>query len=341
MALHIHSMLISVLAIFAVTAFAEPERSQGHQPGTSVAEHDTSDLVLLQQKADWMMVSGTMGSLMPPLMILQRGCTGSSVVIRIARTLMTEIGNAPYPLKTKEIVRTGQPQKNPWYQKGDDIGDALRRGVEEASAAGQALLFNAYKVKPDATEEQEVALNRELLALNTKVVVVHRENALDTLVCEVRDCFSGTHGVPRGYPVRADGTKATSCFDRRHDGEESFAMVDTDHLKENLATDDGFGKEMLDAIEKLGLEGGEMVTFEDLTSHEYSADNLVRSTEAWTKLLTGFGLDPDARAVRAVLEKEVGSYHAPEPHSETIFNVDEVEEALKQVAPDMLWMLRK
>mmetsp|Transcript_1750 Transcript_1750/g.4109 ORF Transcript_1750/g.4109 Transcript_1750/m.4109 type:complete len:347 (+) Transcript_1750:81-1121(+) len=277
----------------------------------------------------------------PPMMILQRGCSGSSVVMRMTRDMLQSLAVPLYPLGIKEIARVDQPEKNPWFLPGGRLGDAMLRGVEEASQAGQTLLFNAAKIKSWSENEEMQYLNQVLRELKTRVVIVHRNNSLDTVVCEIRDCFVGGRGIARGYPVDTAGNEDQTCFDRRTQSAENKtkALINTTTLPENMEFGERYPQDMQASVTEIGLEGRDIVLFEDLVSHEYLDTNLPRSTSAWMKLLSSLGVNATEASVSAVLSKAVGSYHAPEPHSETVYNIEEVEEFLGK-DQSRSWMLR-
>jgi len=267
--------------------------------------------------------------LIPPRMIVQRGCTGSTAVMAIAKDLVSKLGVEIWPNAPKEMLRTGRPDKNPWYAPGLTLGDAVRLGVEKASGAGQIMLFNGYKIKSWSKDAAQVELQYALKELNTRTVIVHRNNSLDTLICEVRDCFASQHGPRRGYAVNQNGKRDNTCFERRHSSTgKPMAFINTENLLENLAIAESYQEEMQSAITELGFEGGEVVFFEDLTAHEYSAENLDRSTDAWSKFLGSLGIRADREAVKNILKEAVGTYHPPERHTEAIYNLDSVLDKL-------------
>eukprot|EP00448_Togula_jolla_P001295 CAMPEP_0170594036 /NCGR_PEP_ID=MMETSP0224-20130122/13779_1 /TAXON_ID=285029 /ORGANISM="Togula jolla, Strain CCCM 725" /LENGTH=325 /DNA_ID=CAMNT_0010918053 /DNA_START=87 /DNA_END=1064 /DNA_ORIENTATION=- len=280
------------------------------------------------------------GPLIPPMLILQRGCTGSSVVIRMTKDLLADLGVAVFPLSKKEIVRTGQPYKNPWWSPDGDLGDAMRKGVKEASDAGQVLVFNAFKLKSWTKDREELALNKALLDMDTRTVIVHRRNPLDILTCEIRDCFVSVHGVPRGYPVDEKGQRDDTCFDRRQTGAKVKAYVNLNHLQENLDDSSAYPEIMKNSLRDLGLKGRRIVYYEDLVSHEYSADNLDSSAAAWRQLLSSLGVSVDIEDIKDKLKKAVGTYPPPEPHSELIYNIEGVEQLLSSGPRSMQSMLR-
>eukprot|EP00448_Togula_jolla_P007500 CAMPEP_0170607318 /NCGR_PEP_ID=MMETSP0224-20130122/20988_1 /TAXON_ID=285029 /ORGANISM="Togula jolla, Strain CCCM 725" /LENGTH=340 /DNA_ID=CAMNT_0010932471 /DNA_START=1 /DNA_END=1023 /DNA_ORIENTATION=- len=277
---------------------------------------------------------------LPPMMIVQRACTGSSVVMRMARRLLTELGVSLYPLPTKEILRKDMPEKNPWFTQGGDLAEAMRRGVEEAQQASQTLLFGITQMSSTTDSVEQSNLNAALAALHTRSVIVHRNNTLDTAVCEVRDCFNSTRDAPRGYPVNERGEEDTSCFQRRHDSSvTTMAFLDTDDLLRNLELKEQYPKQTQESLIELGIGGHEIVFYEDLVSHEYSAGNLRKSTFAWLRLLSSLGIQAGWNEVMASLSQDVGTYHSPLNHSSTIFNVQEVAETLRN-SSERIWMLR-
>jgi len=317
-----YTLLLSVVALLAPTATAF--MINGNVSSTSELEHPT--------KTD----------IIPPMMILQRGCTGSSVVIRLAKNLLADLGVKVHPNGKKEIMRTGHPEKNPWWTPEGDLADAMRKGVQEASDAGQVLVFNAFKVKSWARNKEERRLNKALLDMDTQTVIVHRRNPLDILTCEIRDCFEGAAGIPRGHPVDEKGNPDHRCFERRRsDGHsKTKALIDLDHLQENLEVASAYPAEMQRSLSELGFKGRKVVYYEDLVSHEYSADNLRHATAAWQSFLSSLGVKARTKDIRHALKKAVGTYPPPEPHSESIYNLKRVEQKLSSPSMSMGALLR-
>jgi len=310
-------VLFSVVALLTQTATGLTVARNGTSPVEVSWDHDHN------------------ASTIPPMLILQRGCTGSSAVIRMAKSLLADLGVPVYPIKKKEIARIGHPSKNPWYTPGGSLADAMRRGVQEASEAGQVLVFNAFTLKSWTKNKAEQSLNKAMLDMDTRTVIVHRRNPLDILTCEIRDCFQSIHGVPRGYPVNEKGEKDQTCFHRRfEDGNmvRTKAFIDVEHLPENLRTAQNYPRVMQKSVRELGFKGGSIVYFEDLVSHEYSRGNLLRSCRAWQELLSSLGVEADLWDIYHVLKKDVGTYPPPKPHSEAIFNLEQVEGMLSSPA---------
>eukprot|EP00448_Togula_jolla_P011207 CAMPEP_0170594680 /NCGR_PEP_ID=MMETSP0224-20130122/14134_1 /TAXON_ID=285029 /ORGANISM="Togula jolla, Strain CCCM 725" /LENGTH=317 /DNA_ID=CAMNT_0010918763 /DNA_START=88 /DNA_END=1041 /DNA_ORIENTATION=+ len=271
----------------------------------------------------------------PPLMILQRGCTGSSEIIRMARQMLPLLGVDLYPLSVKELVRAS---KNPWYQEGDDMGTAMERGVSEAKRQRQALLFNNFHLKDN---EQYKKMNDFLVQAQTRSVIVHRNNSLDTLVCDVRDCFADPAGVERGYTVDTQGQKIDLCFDRRSSSIETLAHLDPKHVVHHLKRAASFPEAQATMLKNLGYLPAKTVLVEDLFAFEYSKSSLGKSVNAWESFFESLGVEADSEIIRSYLAKAVASRSRPRPHSQVIHNYKVIHQTLTARAKELCWMLRR
>jgi len=271
----------------------------------------------------------------PPLMILQRGCTGSSDIMRMARDMLPKFGVDLYDTDVKELVR---PSKNPWYSEGDDIGDAMEKGVNEAQKQGRALLFDNFHIKDN---EQYRKMNEVMIRAKTRSVIIHRSNALDTLVCDVRDCFEDPSGVERGYTVDAQGRKIDLCFDRRTSPIETLAHLEPKNLVHHLAEAASFPEEQASMLNKLGYAPAKTVMVEDLYAFEYSQSNFERSVAAWETLYESLGVKADSQIIRNYLAPDVASRSRPKRHSEVIENYKVIHHTLVDQAKELCWMIRR
>merc|ERR1719291_70107 len=74
----------------------------------------------------------------------------------------------------------------------------------------------------------------------------------------------------------------------------------------------------------------QVVVMEDLLAYQYGKANLHRSAEAWHNFMKSWGVTPDPVIIKNFLRQDMGSRTAPGPHSDTIYNIDEVEDALRE-----------
>jgi len=271
----------------------------------------------------------------PPLMILQRGCTGSSEIMRMAREMLPLFGVDLYPLSVKELVRAS---KNPWFQEGEDMGTAMQRGVNAAKRQRQSLLFDNFHLKDN---DQYRTMNEFMVRAQTRSVIVHRNNSLDTLVCDVRDCFEDPAGVKRGYTVDEHGKRIKLCFDRRGSSQATLAHLQPSHVVHHLREAASFPQEQAALLKKLGYQAAETVLVEDLYAFEYSQHNLDRSVVAWKKLFKSLGVTASSRKIRGYLRKDVASRSRPSPHSKSVSNLNAVKQILEKEGPEFSWMIRR
>mmetsp|Transcript_17288 Transcript_17288/g.37863 ORF Transcript_17288/g.37863 Transcript_17288/m.37863 type:complete len:336 (-) Transcript_17288:50-1057(-) len=272
-----------------------------------------------------------------PMMIMQRGCTCSSTVMQYTRSLFDAIGEPLYNLQVKELLRPVHMDQNPWFQEGEDVATMLQRSLNATVEQGLGLLFNNFKV---SQSDNMKAVNEVLISHGTRTVIVHRQNSLDTLICEVRDCFKGNHQPPRGYPVDLEGKPNDLCFLRRGadgGGVKTKAVIDTQHMMHHLAEAEAYAKRQQAMLKTVGFQDASVVTVEDLLAHEYSKSKLKTSYKAWMTLLRSLGITPKRRKVADFLKERIGTYSPPEPHTESVWNVDEVVDALKKNGKQELW----
>jgi len=277
------------------------------------------------------------------MMILQRGCTCSSTVMQYARELLPDQGVPIFKTSIKELLRSNNLEKLPWHESGDDLVATVQRGLDQTSQDGLAMIFNTFRMVNVSSRK---SLNDVLLEHGTRAVIVHRQNVLDTLVCEVRDCFKGGEGssrAPRGYPVDLSGEPNDICFLRRGPdggGIKTKAVINVtnmfDHMKEAMT----YPTEQKEVLSGLGFPDAEVVTAEDLLGHEYSANNLPASFAAWKKLLRSFGITPNGPKLTRFLSSRVNTYSAPESHRDSIWNLEAVKKEMEKSEMPIQWMLR-
>mmetsp|Transcript_729 Transcript_729/g.1741 ORF Transcript_729/g.1741 Transcript_729/m.1741 type:complete len:337 (+) Transcript_729:73-1083(+) len=335
MRLGMTTLCFLVAAVYA--AAAEPLSEENEAPsGISLVQSNAWRSFFKQRK----LVNISAVKHPPPMMILQRGCTCSSTVMQYARDLLQDQGLPLYTTSIKELLRPIRLEDLPWYQQGDELVDTVNRGFEEVERDGLGLVFNSFRMS-DADNRTE--LNDILRSHNTRTVIVHRQNALDTLVCEVRDCFKGKDDAPRGYPVDLSGNPNDLCFLRRGadgGGVKTKAVLDLDHMMEHLRGAMDYPLEEAVKVEENGFRRALVIYAEELLGHEYSADNLATSIDAWRRFLKSFGFLPDMAKLTAFLSKRVGTYTPPESHAESIWNLEEVREKIRQDDDSLSWMLR-
>jgi len=347
--LRYHSLQRSTSAVSG-TLMARMGNRSGHgllQNTSAVSIHSTAPEnsamgPLSEQSTSAGLADSSPKAASPPMMILQRGCTCSSTVMQYARDLLPNQGVPIFKTSIKELFRSNNLDKLPWHQSGDDLTQTIQRGLEQTSKDGLAMIFNTFRMVNTSSHE---SLNDVLLAHGTRSVIVHRKNALDTLVCEVRDCFNGREGadLPRGYPVDLSGKPNDICFLRRGPdggGIETKAVINVTNMLSHMKKAMSYPREEQEVLKQLGFHDALVVTAEDLLGHEYSASNLPASFAAWSKLLRSFGVTPDEAKLAKFLESRINTYTAPESHRDSIWNLAAVRKEIKKSEMPIQWMLR-
>ena len=208
------------------------------------------------------------------------------------------------------------------------------------------------------------------------MVKLERENALDKLVCKVRDCF-----IPSAHNKYMNGTDAHLCFKRRRSSDPVKAVINVAklylHLSAFCAYNPGRFEQgskdnaqliesarrkrmgrmakgilVIDNLAEKGQINGWAVFTEDLLNYETdsSSDGLARSVRAWEIVLRAWQFMPDTdtdtarikSAITEVLSTEWGTRDAPSPHRDVIYNHDEVRAALfnDEALSHFRWMWR-
>jgi len=169
------------------------------------------------------------GEIERPRLLAMRGCSGSSAIRVYARTLLKYHG-IPVPAAALPNIVDGEPKAphtrglpaellNPkinWMYKeaGNDIGKAMEMQNERTRSRGQTLFFKGMLqhmqgVNTGADEWESLA--EPFKRMQLQAVIGTRDNMLDEVICQVKDCFQQDYGVP----VTKDGEPSSLCFDRR------------------------------------------------------------------------------------------------------------------------------
>jgi hypothetical protein len=190
-----------------------------------------------------------------------------------------------------------------------------------------------------------------LRAHRVPVVVVHRSNHLDRLVCTIKDCLGG-QDVPAsvwrqvsgglGVPRAANGTRSTTCIRRRVRTNE---LVRADiQLKSMAPLFGAWSREPSQQAVKLRTEQSAVVTYENLTQFEWAGSSGTQSTgdtvlshvntsiATWASVLTLWGITPNVASIMRGFGPEMGTKHSPPAHTKSIFNAKAVEMELTNIA---------
>jgi hypothetical protein len=309
------------------------------------------------------------------LALISSGCSASSITIEFTKQLIMAHGVAvqggAYEIMKPEtnrfwdsaleklksgsrryLKRLGDmgsdelASKDHPYQ--DVIIEAMNQSIADAASKDNKLLFKVGanmmlgRKRTEKWGDGNIGSNKVpqgLIDLGVSFRHHYRENVLDVMVCAVRDCFAGGS---RMYPVYANnGTKVEGlCMDRRKAKVKVKAQFDDpSHLIKKMRKK----KELIDA--EVGLVDsipgvGEAYKTEDLFAFEYTDDEEVfeSSLKEWMSFISST-VDPDEAIVAKFLRKYQGKL-TMKPHSETIYNIDEVAEALKNADPPLDHYLR-
>ena len=228
--------------------------------------------------------------------------------------------------------------------------DPLRRGVGAPHQSPLGLIAS-YLIYAD------VRTLRWLIVMTgrPRMVRLERENALDKIVCKIRDCF-----IRKSVSKFENGTEASLCFDRRKEPAATKAVVPLKTLGAMLLTfttynpdrfppgsqEDVLAKmfdgskhtvntlhsptKLVDYLVERGSMAKEVVFTEELLQYEVdgSARGLQKSVAAWTKVLNAWRLHPERNMLLKLLTPGWGKRKPPPPHREVIYNHEEVREAL-------------
>ncbi|KAJ1632975.1 hypothetical protein T492DRAFT_984327 [Pavlovales sp. CCMP2436] len=266
-----------------------------------------------------------------PAILVMTGCSGSTWISRMLRLMLLKAGVRVTRGHKNELMH---PEKNPFYTPGLGIGGALTLMQARAYDANQTLFFKAepnYLLGPQGLKPSVAAL----LAMHPRVVLAWRANELDTMVCQVRDCFVASG---KGASVDAvTGERTDLCFARRKEGaagKHNKARLNVVRLAMRLRAASQRPQHWAHALENAGI-GAPIVnaTYEQLAEfeHEASAPSaLPHAIANFRRLTAALGFDVSLEAAQEVLAPLTGTRHPPPSHRTTIFNFDEVQAALAQ-----------
>jgi len=314
-----------------------------------------------------------------PRMLAMRGCSGSSAVSVFARALLRlhgiptpeggnpmrdENGDVQVPPEWKgwpaELLK---PETN-WYAKDSkDMGEAMLKMNDLAESYNKTLFFKGmsqYMLGDKSKNDEWADLLPAFRKLNMYGVIAKRQNLLDVVVCQIKDCFQASYG----YPVDAKtGKQSDACFSRRGDihsnptaikegdvelvakrkhkshgylfepdseeEEEVKAYVRPNMIKLAIDREHEFTKMARHNLNKQLELNASVIYEEDLLDFQAPYDDgLKRAVPAWAMALESWGVTPDPHLIKTFLKQYQNTYHVQPPHSEVIDNIDEVIEAL-------------
>jgi len=316
-----------------------------------------------------------------PRMLAMRGCSGSSAIMLHARKLLrfhgipVTWGGQPNIVGGKPQPPTGMawpdemlsPRINWLLEKaGGDMGLAVDMANTAATSKNMTFFLKGMvqHLQGDRLGNDEWdSVKGPLVKLKTMVVVGTRKNTLDQVLCQIKDCFQHSYGIP--VDVRT-GKESDLCFDRRKirllsedvvvtnnastDLDRSVAvsnMIDNKglHFRRNIGykalVNSSQLLRALDIEEKLVARAKNNLKSAGLNFSTVYAEDLLdfqtslkgaqeRAVVAWCTLLRSFGVQPDARAIQFYLKHFANTYPVQAKHKDVIHNFEEVHQTLLQ-----------
>ena len=256
------------------------------------------------------------------------GCSGSSFVTRTLINILDRYGFA-MANRNLEKIRSNEcacaemngrnqsckfgptevfkPQKNCKFQEAKALAPSDASSTEIAINATVMLddlcfqhgLTSFYKWKIEGLDAVVSRVGRE----NVLFGVMVRENPLDKMICNVRDCFED--GRPIGKPVVVSATGDVEdtdlCFSRRRSHIKTKAHFYENNFKTMIAKIRAIRRKIYASRKKY-----EMATYEELVAFEYTDSDEVfeTSAKAWHALASRFVADGDVDY--GTIEDELG-----------------------------------
>jgi len=306
-----------------------------------------------------------------PRVLVVNGCSGSTFVMKVARRLFLAHGLTVYGWEYELL----NPAKNPFFNRSavqkHGTSAATARALEaihdDATRRRSVLLFNGA---PGYLSEAVAAVLRKR---DARLVHAWRRNVLDTLVCEVRDCFAHTTPTGKRAPGAADalgwpvdartGARSSACFEQRRSKRANSTAATTaaavmGPTKAHLNVSSLVGLLPLDSPSRVAsfLRSRRLATAVSLSTEELSDFSLAapsreeaqvhlrRSAAAWERALTAWGVPTNAEQLSRLLAAErdrlQATPHVVTPHAQTIANMAEVTETLRRAGPAYAALLR-
>jgi hypothetical protein len=283
------------------------------------------------------------------MILVASDCGGSSYTQALLRALLAEhkIRTAGDFEEVKRFVRGGfYPDSDFNYTtecQGKSSEEAPRCAFKEWRKTFEACSGVADARHPFTKVEFEyvrgsLPLAKELASTGSRVVVVKRNNTLDLLTCEVRDCFWPLAPKTGFASVNTDtGEKSSLCYERRSSTEVTIqAKMNTDHLIDIMTrkAEGESSESAVDALVKGGMKREDVAVamYEELSAYEYSGPDLNArvqlSKKALARLLRDLGVTPKEDVIEQYLRRDAGT-RTKEGQSDTIYNFDEVKQVLQ------------
>lgn len=283
----------------------------------------------------------------PPIMMATHGCScttaGIHVLAEILRAHSIEPADLNYELmrtleeSTDEVMlkdRLGYFGRTPPYLQNTGsllssraLVDKLKIVYGWTQNESTALIFKGEFVfleNPKNAEAMDF-----LKQINANVFRYTRSNFIDMLACSVKD-FCNVEYI--GTRVDANGQDLGCGFRGRGADEDldtkMYVKFNTTALYWTIHHEYKIQESFQSFLEAHGYSGN-IYSAEDLLAFEYGDEAAFnKSVGLWAGLLGSFGINPDHEAITSALHN-IGTFPPPKKSSESIYNFEEVRQALK------------
>ena len=272
-----------------------------------------------------------------PRLFYAPGCSGSSASGGIAKRILHRLGvktlggggkdkNACNPSSEKYLSgawETFKAQKNCFEAHNRILKAASKEAIRltaEAVRKRDAVWF----ANPPPLDQHTAAV---LVEHHSKIVSMSRQNVLDRLICNVRDCFDTKHGQSIDL---ATGKPSRLCFGRRKSSKTIVAHLYVKSLVKTLKNAMTANERQAGMIRRFGFHTVASTSYEALTAFEYDSANLNQSINAWDYVLRSWGYDTNTSFIEFALRMDPNFLHYPPPvqHRKVIANFPEVQKTI-------------
>jgi len=272
----------------------------------------------------------------PARTLIVDGCSGSTYMLSLSQRLLVAHGVSVHAVGEGGCHKEDLIKHIPKYLtdaekekiKDLDLTQSLKLAVEAVQRNNETLFFKT-NTQLQSWDPSFQVMGTFFKDTGIKAALVFRNNILDWNVCRIRDCFAGR---ALGHPVNENGVEDKACFERREDPTLStWALVNPEKMVSEIKQTEIDRVETLKKLRELGLVTEELYS-EDLLSFELSSEGLGRSVKGWKKILSSWGIAASTKIIEEVLTQEplTGKLPQPGPHSDVIYNIDEVESELRK-----------
>ena len=355
-------MVSSVVHAFVATELSKLERESSKLDGIVAGEHSTLDGIVAGEhsKLDGIVagkhskpdgiVAGKHSErklsrkdealredLAPRLLYAPR-CSGSTASGRIARQILHRLGVKTLGGGVKDKDRGACNPSSEQYLNGAwETFRAQKNCFEQKNRKGSAS-EEAIRLTAEAIRKRDAVwfanpppLDRHTAAVlvehHSKIVSMSRQNVLDRLICNVRDCFDTKHGQSIDLATRKP---SRLCFGRRQSNDTIVAHLNVDRLVKKLKEALIANERQAGMIRAFGFHTVASTSYEALTAFEYDSANLNQSINAWDYVLRSWGYDTNTSFIEFALRMDPNflAYPPPVQHRKVIANFPEVQKTI-------------